>query len=144
MSNQERNGRVSQQRSGDAAKDHFGRSGMAISAHDDEIGIVTFRISQDDPGNWLAMRLHLFDGHLGSVTNKIASHVRARLLAMTGILLGIDDEDGHGLRADDKRKRICYRAPRLAACIPGDNDMLGGEPRPRLRQQEEWHTGGEK
>ena len=144
MSDQERNGGVSQQRSGHAAKDHFGRPGMAIGTDDNEIAGVTFRIGQDHSGDWLAGRLHLFDDHLGSVTNEIASHVRARLLAVPGIFLGIDHEDGNGLRTDNKRKRVRYRTPRLAARIPGDNDMLGGGPRPGLRQQEEWHAGSEE
>lgn len=117
---------------------------MAISADNNEIGIVAFRISQDDVGDWVAMRLHLFDDHLGSVTGQIMSHVRARLLAVTGILLRIDYEDGNGQRADEKRKRICYSAPRLAAGIPSDNNMLGSGPRPGLRQKEKWHAGGDK
>src|ERR1035437_1037091 len=107
---------------------------MAISADNNEIGIGAFRISQDDFGDWLAMRLHLFDDYLGSVTGQIMSHVRARLLAVTGVLLRIDHEDGNGQRADEKRKRICYRAPRLAAGIPGEKKILGSGPPPRLRQ----------
>ena len=69
MSNQKRNRSVSQKRSGHAAKDHFGCSIVAISSDNNEIGIVAFRIRQDDLGNRLAMRLHPLDAHLGSVTN---------------------------------------------------------------------------
>ena len=69
MSNQKWNRSVAQKRSGHAAKDHFGCSIVAISTDDNEIGIVAFRIKQDDLGNRLAMRLHPLDAHLGSVTN---------------------------------------------------------------------------
>ena len=117
---------------------------MAIRADNYKIGSVALCISQNDVGDWLAARLHRFNDYLGSMTSEIVSHIRARLLAVAGILLRIDHEDGNGLGVDEKRKRICYRASRLTAGIPGDHNMVDCGPSPGLWQQEERHSSFEE
>lgn len=117
---------------------------MAIGADDDEVCGATLCMSKDDVGDRLPARLHRLDDDSGSVTRQVMSHIGARLFAVARVLLRIDHEEGNGLGADEKRKRIRYRTPRLATGIPGDDDMLGRGPGPALRQDEERHSGSEK
>lgn len=142
--NQQRNGGVAQQRPGHAAKYHLRRSRMAVGADNDEVGGVASGIGQNDIGDGLAARLHRFDDDPGAVTCQVVRHIGTGLLAVSRIFLRIDHQDGNGLGADEKRKRIRDRAPRLAAGIPGDDDALGPASGPVLRHDEEGDAGGEQ
>src|SRR5579872_405309 len=93
MRDQERYGRIAQQRPGDAAENHLSGSRVTVGADHHEIGRVLLGVVQNGAGDALAMRRRPRDDNLDAVTAEVLRDIRAGLLAVAGILLGIDRED---------------------------------------------------
>ena len=126
---QDREGRLAQHRTCDATENPLAQIGVAIGAHDDEIGAKSCSLRQQKPAHFFSAGRHTSHLHLRAMTCQVARDVRTWFLAMIRrVAFMVDDQDFDRLGLHKQRQGVRHRPDGLAPRVPGHHDSVDPGP----------------